>query len=704
MRARRFMLLLSALCVVAVVIGVGVSSALAAPPTVFATSFGGAGSSSVTFHATINPQNSNTTYKFEYGTTDGYGSSTPTAAIGAGTSNVDVQQQLEGLQPDTTYHFRLVTDNESGEATGADTTFSTYPVDIVGLPDHRGYEKVSPTDNADRDVYSPGPVRFSLGEGSFTNQPFIAAANGDAMTYIADPSETGGTGIEGGDGGNQYLATRAPDGGWSAVNVTPPSEELFDVPVYQAFSSNLEVGFLTSNSKTPLAPGAPGGGYHVPYLRTFASGNYEPLLTTTPPNRGAEEFGAPGLPAKGYAELPQPVFAGSSTDFKHVLYMANDALTTNAVSGGYSDNNLYDWNGGNLTLVNVLPNGNAEPNATFGGPAQPPDEGEYNPPNFNHVISEDGSRIFWTGLTTGDLYMRENDSRTVQIDAAVGGKGLFWNATPDGSKVLFTKGGDLYEYRVNEGTTTDLTPGAEVQGVLTTSENLSYIYFVADAALAGSAEHQQCLRNLNGEGTGCNLYLLQAGEPVKFIAKLSSKDNFSAPTGPMSFYSWVGDWQGGLGYRGAEATPDGRYLVFQSVLSLTGYENEGYKEVYVYDVEGGQIFCASCNPSGEPPLGAAADSGYLPASGTATYLPRWMSDDGSRVFFESLDPLVTDDTNGVGDAYEWERDGAGSCDRSDGCIYLLSGGTSTENSYFVDASANGSDAFFVTRAQLTPED
>ena len=61
-------------------------------------------------------------------------------------------------------------------------------------------------------------------------------------------------------------------------------------------------------------------------------------------------------------------------------------------------------------------------------------------------------------------------------------------------------------------------------------------------------------------------------------------------------------------------------------------------------------------------------------------------------------------TNGLRDVYEWERDGAGSCRTAEGCVYLLSGGTSSDSSSFIDAGANGEDAFIVTRAQFVPQD
>jgi hypothetical protein len=85
-----------------------------------------------------------------------------------------------------------------------------------------------------------------------------------------------------------------------------------------------------------------------------------------------------------------------------------------------------------------------------------------------------------------------------------------------------------------------------------------------------------------------------------------------------------------------------------------------------------------------------------------------MSDGGGRVFFDSAVPLVPQDTNGKQDVYEWEREGTGSCTAGSaangGCVYLLSGGTSRQDSWFIGASASGDDAFVVTRAQLVSQD
>jgi hypothetical protein len=157
-----------------------------------------------------------------------------------------------------------------------------------------------------------------------------------------------------------------------------------------------------------------------------------------------------------------------------------------------------------------------------------------------------------------------------------------------------------------------------------------------------------------------------------------------------------------------------------STRSLTGYNNSGpcvqdgeaarCPEVFTYDAGAQRIFCASCNPSGEPPGAERRDpeavgGGFLPSPlSQGTYQLRWMSGDGNRVFFDSSEPLVPQDTNGVQDVYEWERAGTGSCGQESNCIYLISSNLSSEDAFLLDASASGNDVFFTTRAQLVPAD
>jgi hypothetical protein len=221
-----------------------------------------------------------------------------------------------------------------------------------------------------------------------------------------------------------------------------------------------------------------------------------------------------------------------------------------------------------------------------------------------------------------------------------------------------------------------------------------------------------------------------------FIARISDEDS-------PDFEAFLGD----LGRLTARVSPNGRYLAFMSERSLTGYDNRDVnsgqldEEVYLYDSQTNRLACASCNPSGQRPLGVLDKSleddegegllvdrpeiwatsqidddpwlaGSVPGWDTqsrqsAVYQDRYLLDDG-RLFFNSSDALVPQDTNGKEDVYEYEPTGIGNCtessptfsSKSSGCVSLISSGTSEKESDFLDASQNGSDVFFLTSAQL----
>ncbi len=98
----------------------------AAPaPTVVTGSAASATPRTATLSGTVTPNGAATTYDFEYGTTTGYGSQTPSRYAGAGSTAVSVTARLFGLSSGQTYHFRLVATSSSGTTDGADQTFVT---------------------------------------------------------------------------------------------------------------------------------------------------------------------------------------------------------------------------------------------------------------------------------------------------------------------------------------------------------------------------------------------------------------------------------------------------------------------------------------------------------------------------------------------------------------------------------------------------
>ncbi len=720
------------------------------------------GTTSATVSAQVEPGGIETTYSVQYGTTIAYGSETTPVKIDGTASTVTVS--LGELQPSTEYHFRFVATNGDGKTTGNDVTFTSYPAgSSSGLPDGRVYEMISPPENQDADIYEPldaGSVEAipneDGGDGLYSNAPFQASADGGAVEYVGAPT-IGGNGSSGDELGNEYLASRS-QGGWKQTNITPKASR--NITQYQGFSSELSVGFIQIATIPPfVASEAPytletRTQYPVLYSRAFDEGDYRPLFTVTPPYRSVEEFGTAGLilpqNPKGVTpienqEFGSPgsigsgnlVYAGSSANSSHVLFEANDALLqgegklekelSDDVQGEVKEadvaaklleevkilrgegkdeeaevleerakliraandhDELYDSVGGKLNLVNIV-DGSLSPGASFGGSFSehsPPNFWEHSLPSFSHAISADGSRIFWTDTNNGVVYVRLDGSSTVQVSQ---GAAQFWTASTNGGYAFYTEAGKLWRFDLEDRTRVELAGSSGgVQGVVGTNaagEEGAYLYFIAQEALP-SGDNGAKQSPVAGED---NLYVDEpdsehSGESkISFIGTLSSEDS--------------NDWSFTLGQRSSNLTPDGHGLVFASHRNLTGrsYPGEGSDEVYVYDAHDPSLFCVSCRPQ--------ASGGHLTRTFNSTYVYRWMSEDGNRVFFDSKAPLVAQDVNGVQDVYEWERDGTGACQETNGCVYLISNGFEGSAS-FVDASTSANDVFFVTRERLVPVD
>jgi hypothetical protein len=618
-----------------------------------------------------------------------------------------------------------------------------------GLPDGRVYEMVTPAENYDADTYVPLslPADSVESEGEFeTSLPFRVAENGESVAFAAAPT-VDGAGDGGLGGGNEYLARRSVGGGWGTpIQLAPTGENgaVVNSAYYQAFSPQLTLGILESgNYREPegpvLSPVAPAEGYAVLYSHQLDGSQYQPFFVTKPANRDASEFRTAEVETP-FSPSSEPLeYAGASQDYSRLLFEANGVFEgTGASLGGSSENNLYESIDGQLTLINVLPDGHTEPNATFGAEPLVPEYGT--PSDFSDVISENGSRVFWTDRNAGKraLYLTENagstDERTVQVDASqvpggVGGGARFWTASKDGSEVFFTdsdaarltadtqpgSGENLYMYEVPTGRLVDLTPdvSAGVVGVVAETgdeQSDSTIYFVATGVLTGNYNSNHA----KAEAGVDNLYVIHNGSPIAFVAPLTLEDGERAIKPLFKKIGENGDWTPTQGQRTAETSPSGASLAFMSNDQNIGGHNEAVngvplEEVYVYDDETGVLSCASCGrlhgiapvetPEANRGLGA-----FLPISRAPTFQPTLISDDGSQVFFDSAEPLVPGDTNGEVDVYEWERDGAGGCRLGVGCVYLLSGGAGTTSSWLVGADATGDNVFFVTRAQLSPQD
>ena len=671
-------------------------------PTVESESVSSTRTGSTVLHAEINPHGFGTHYVFQYLTEAQYEANRPEerfagaveAPVGGGEVAGNVVGQpavsISGLMPDTAYRFRVVATSkcnvETGEpcvSQGEAFALITYPLYAPGLPDHRAYELVSPAQKHGGEVIPAAPeIASSCPDNCKPNSlgyifPMQSSPDGEAVSYVGQPF----TLFEGAVNYDSYVSRRTISG-WQTTALIPA------LPVNKvrqnAFDSSLEQGLLSVEASGSEPAG-------LEFQATSAPGSTTSLLTGAPPDRSANEF--------------HIAYGGDSVDFSRIFFAANDTLTESTPFApkppdpGASKSDLYEWHAGKLVLVDVLP-GNTTV-ATGGGFASTSPDA--------HAVSQDGSRVFFTGQA-GELYVREDGEVTREVRHA----GTFLTASADGLEVLLSDG---CLYSLLTEACTDLTEGQKgFQGVAGSGEEggrISHVYFV-DTAVLPAAESNE--RGQSAQAGEDNLYSWSQGGP-NFIATLTASD--SAGTG-----SGFNDWVTKSGARTAEASRNGRFLAFASTAPLTGYENVGpcskvtnpknepeivegpCQEAFLYDSATRKLSCASCDPTGEPPLG---DSTLRLIKGAPETLPqpRYLTDEG-RLYFDSADSLNSRDTNdGVEDVYEFEPQGAGregTCRREAGCIFLISAGTGTADSNLIAVDENGANVFFDTRDQLTLKD
>jgi hypothetical protein len=628
---------------------------------------------------------------------------------------------LPGLQPSTAYRYRFVATDlliePEGKSFASPTkAFATYAAGAGGLPDGRAWEMVSPDEKNGAEVAVPRPAAGLFLLPEVVPRLQAAAGSGEAVTYT---SWTSFGEAAGAPGTSQYVSKRTPQG-WATENISPAGRQSLPLnPSARGFSPDLR--FAASVNREPaLTPEAQPEVENL-YLRDDDSGDLT-ALTKEP-----IDF-TPITTDIAFSHFCT-TFAGITPDGAHAFFSADGAMGGAPSGEGVS---LYEWSAsGPLGLISILPDETPAPPTArthFGGEAQPciMDQGP-----IRNAVSADGSVVFWTygGTYNGSpepLFARIDGTETVQLDAKAGGigpagHGQFWAASTDGSKAFFTApgkltsnshaAGQLYMYETEARSTTDLTPGSvapEIQGVIGASEDGGTVYFVGKGALTGAQEDEA---GEHAEAGSDNLYSWREGEGLHFIAALSSLDS--------------GDWSVPSELI-ARLTPDGEHLAFLTTETeaLSGYDNEKSTpggcqpqfienklegdphcpELYLYDAESHDLTCVSCDPSAARPAGPA----IVPAWTNPFEGPRYLSDDGARLFFDSPDALSPNDVNQKIDVYEFEQSEVGTCTSqsssfnpiSGGCLSLISSGKSEDDSYFMDASADGRDVFFSTRAPL----
>jgi hypothetical protein len=728
------------------------------PVSIDQTSVSNVNATSARLEAELNPHGVASEYRFEYGISTAYGTNVPIpdGSVGSGSSDTTVENLIQELLPSTTYHYRVVAHNELGTVIGPDRSFTTQGAGSI-LADDRTWELVSPPNK------HGSPLEPITEEGGMVE----AAAGGGGMAYVSlGPVNEEPKGVRS-PHDTQLLSTRGATG-WSTQDITTPHREIAlihgGVPSeYKYFAEDLRASVVEPEGITQLSSQTT---ERTPYEREL-SGEFTPLVTASNVPPGTKFGGEETEPGSG-AWSNGVEFRTATPDLSRIILMSTQALAAGFGPGfePAGEPNLYERTGTSLRLVSVLPSGEPTSEAGLGvalGRNNLSMRGAVSSDGGRVVFEvNSGQHLYTRDIALGQTV--QLDERQPGAGGG-GGKAVFQAASEDGAKVFFTAESqltvgstaqpglpDLYMCEISVSAEGQLScelsdlsvdhnagESANVQGEVSAIDaSGEHIYFAANGVLTSAPNaHGEVAApgvcNSAGEAT-CNLYEYDTvAHQISLVAVLSSKDD--------------PDWAGRtnlavLGNLTARSSPNGRYYTFMSRRSLTGYDNrdahsgELDEEVFQFDSQSDGLSCVSCDPTGGRPDGvfdkpsfpgllvdhprtwwgsplAASIPGWTlgPSHLIALYQSRYLSDSG-REFFNAADALVPQDTNSVNDVYQYEPPGVGDCTTSSktyssasgGCVSLISSGGSQEESAFLDASASGDEAFFLTSSRLVGTD
>lgn len=566
------------------------------------------------------------------------------------------------------------------------------------LPDCRAYERVSPADGTGGVIGVDTKNKFLFG---------AVRADGNAITFGS--SSAVGT-SERGALRTFNLAHRS-DTGWDSFGMFTTAEPSVAVdialaPAYPTPSLDMtRMLFTTSRNLGQPNPVTAGGSIYL----------------SAPEGKGAPTWlsrwsfeGVQPNPATGY-QLP----LGGAPDLSSGYFRYATPLTSLAGDELRNQYGLYFFEGDTIAPAGVLPSGTVSPDG-----ALPAGSAQRAATSGTEVLSEvsrnqvsaDGSKLFFVSPAEGgskQLYVQEGAApgRLISHDAlgnaaATGVSSLegdpgqfsvkgFAYATPDGSRVLFRSESTLTADAPAEGVKTyraEITPN---------SIDVEYLPAVSGYPMAITDDASTVLFSTPGsDAAHGNYYLWDEDRPGGIPYAIATE---VVTTGAKAVYE-------------PRLSDDGSVVVFASDQELepgmTTLPEFTYLQVYRWTTQDETMTCISCRRDGGTP--AKFGSRMSSANGLATETPgyaegstadffnqstvvgnRKISGDGSRVFFDTGDPLdPARDVNGKRDVYMWEN----------GQVHLLTSGRNAFPSLVTDSSESGDDVMIITMDGLIPSD
>ncbi len=600
---------------------------LAGPPDVGAATAANITEREAELRAVVDPNGAATDYVFEYVTQQEFDEEGFSNArlSGAGTipvgSSRTVAASINGLSPGTSYRFRISASNkvDGDEEEGSFRTYADAAVaaDCVNqglragfsssLPDCRAYELVTPADTNGRPSKGVGFAgdRFSTVESS---------PSGNAVAFVTEGGSLPGTEGSGGFNGDLYRSTRGA-GGWDIVRMGPSGTETNN-PSPGSTSPDQEHAFFWAGGEGSAVV----NGLVSHYVRY--------------PDGRAVLVGRGSLGTDPSA-VGQTIAAGGT----HIVFQTGTAgrqLEPDAPPDGTEA--VYDRTADEVThVVSLLPGG---------VPLKAQEDANY------LDASADGTGI---AFSVGNrLYLRLGNEITYEIGENV----TLADVSEHGRRVFYLKAGDLYAFDTGSAEVIRFTQTGDAR-VVNVAPDGSRAYFVSAAAIAGAGSNPNGATPKAGQP---NLYLAESGQ-TRFVGIVTSRD----VEGELNA-DGLGLWNEVQALQPAKdpsrVNSDGSVLLFQSRANLGGYDPKGSPQIYRYDSVADRLHCVSCPPTESPAAGGASLETFAISQSTRPpftaygFVPN-LRGDGARAFFESTEALVSTDTDGVQDVYEWEAQGVG---------------------------------------------
>jgi hypothetical protein len=630
------------------------------------------------------------------------------------------------------------------------------------LPDCRAYEMVSPPDK------NLGGAKGGLG-GTRANISLDGnAASFCLSTSFGEPVGQQGLfcvpylsrrGVDG-------WTTRAPAPPFCRFNTDGTGESLGTIWLLlsQDYSrAALKIPEMPSCATPPLDPTAPLPSLNLYRQDLSANLSSFDLLAPRPAWEGDEPFGPATEPFGGSADFSHVAYLS----YQNQTDPPDSPLVDDRFGRLYEwieqGEDGCAQAGGCVTLITKdTSNEPLTTNSNFPDPYGPGSGTTYGNNGPTRAVSTDGERILFQNPVEGigplasgrctascELYMREDSSTTFHVSTSECtvscGSGSapdrYELATPSGDKVLFNScskltnasavdvscdfgadnqsdslpgtklyrwdrhappGNRLVDVSIDDEPSDGTQPN--VSGLIGASDDLDTVYFAAyDQIVAGepaaSERHKLYRWRWNG------------GSPiVDYLGALAPSEGGIFDVTKL-FYNDGRNWL----QQQVRVSSDGKYLLIDTDARLDPVgDRDADRDVYRWGEEDGWR-CASCQLPGVPSAGhslskdiavSIIENVFVRGELGGGTLPRTMTDDG-RVFFETPDALLPQDTNGekscpfsnldgnfynyaCEDVYEW----------NDGTLSLISDASGNESSHLIGVTPSGDDVFFYSVSPL----